>query len=539
MAPSRGSPAGGRRLWRSRSRVRILPCTSPYGQPMRLRSIPSPAARRRPWLALPLTAALVAAALLPGAARADGRTAAARQLVRTERALATVSRAGQAPGAGLDPRSAAARPFWAALRRLSGALDHADAGLRAGDATYFAALGEGTRALSEIEAVWARTRHRDPAVDAAVDALSTAYRRLRDGYGWEAYRRAQGGALGQGEAARFRALRRADARVAARLKAVAARAARAGDRAMAAELLRLRGQAERIVTAEMTLEAYLTAQLINDIVLGEWAASQQYVKPAYRTAWRQAAPTVEKLSTDPNIGFFFTADLSQAKAWTFDDGSGTPPTDDTPVDEVEIVDARPHATEGGAAGAPAASASAPSTAATPDDSSTADGQAGTAPADPARSAQPVNQARPIEPASPSASGEPAAQADPGAQANPGDEPDAEAGAANDPDASADPSAADPGATEPPASGDPRTEAPEPPDAAPADGGPAEPAKPSPPPDAGGSPAVQADPTALSADPGAGAEPAAEDDPGDDSGSTAGSAPPADPEPPPAQPFIHS
>jgi hypothetical protein len=292
------------------------------------------------------------------AARVDlGRASAARQLSRTERALAATVQAARAPRAELGRSASAARPFWDAVDRMSRALQQADAGLRAGDSRYFAGLGEGSRALAELEVVWARTR-RDPGVGAGIAALSTSYRRLRNGYGWEALRRRQGGALTAAETRRFHALQQADAQVAQHLKPVQAKAAKTGDKAMAEQLRRLREQAERVATAELTLEAYLTAELLHDIVQGEWAASQHYVKPAYRAAWRKAAPAIEKLATDPGVGFVFTADLSKAEAWSFDAGADEasaaaapaaptkPAVDDTPVDEVEIVEGRPHRTAG-------------------------------------------------------------------------------------------------------------------------------------------------------------------------------------------------
>ncbi len=307
------------------------------------------------------------AAGMPAAARADsGRASAARQLSRTERALAATVQAARAPRAELGRSASAARPFWDAVDRMSHALQQADAGLRAGGSRYFAGLGEGSRALAELEVVWARSRHRDPGVGAGIEALSKSYRRLRNGYGWEALRRRQGGALTAAETRRFHALQQADAHVAEHLKPVQAKAAKTGDKAMADQLRRLREQAERVATAELTLEAYLTAELLHDIVQGEWAASQHYVKPAYRAVWRKAAPAIEKLATDPGVGFVFTADLSKAEAWSFDAGADEaapaaaaeapaavapaaatkPAVDDTPVDEVEIVDGRPHRTAG-------------------------------------------------------------------------------------------------------------------------------------------------------------------------------------------------
>ena len=85
-------------------------------------------------------------------------------------------------------------------------------------------------------AAWARTPRRDATVDARMKSLSAAYRRLRNGYGWEALRRGRGGALTAAEASRFRALQQADAQLAAHLKPVQAKVAKAGDKAMAEQL---------------------------------------------------------------------------------------------------------------------------------------------------------------------------------------------------------------------------------------------------------------------------------------------------------------
>jgi len=346
--------------------------------------------RRSPTLLLLLGLA-AAVSVCAGAAEATepeaqldpGRALAARQLARVERALAATARAARAPGSGLSPDLASSQPFWGALGRMSHALERADAGLRAGDSQYFVALGEGSRALAELEVVWTRARRRNvdarSAVSSGVAALSASYRRLRNGYGWETLRRGQAGALTPAEARRFRALRLADAKIAARVKPVEAKAAKAGDRTMAEQLRRLREQAQRIAAAEATLEAYLTAELLNDLVQGSWAANASYVKPAYRAAWRKAAPTVERLATDPGIGFVFTADLSTAEAWSFAAAESAqaegaapaaadapaarpaarkaaPAAADTPVDDVEIVDGQPRRTEGVApeVGSPAA-----------------------------------------------------------------------------------------------------------------------------------------------------------------------------------------
>ncbi len=367
-------------------------------------------------------------AALPARAAEDGRAAAGRQLARTARALAATAQAAKAPQAGL-PRGG---PFRAALDRLAGALGRADAGLRAGDARYFAALSDGSRALAELEVVWARTPRRDPAVAARVSALSAAYRRLRNGYGWEALRRGQG-ALTAPETRRFHALQKADAQLAARLKPVQAKVAKAGDRAMADQVKRLREQAQRIATAELTLEAYLTAELLNDIVQGEWAASQHYVAKPYRAVWKKSAPAIEKLATDSSIGFVFAADLSKAEAWRFDDSGDAgeeaaaadreaaasapakaapaPARDETPVDEVEIVDGKPQRTEGVAPeeetsadpGAPAAGEAAPQT--TGDATTPATGEA--APTAPGASAPPATGETAAPPSAPAAEPSPA------------------------------------------------------------------------------------------------------------------------------------
>src|SRR5258708_3617761 len=87
---------------------------------------------RGAWLA---ALAAEAPASQPAAA---GRSAAARQLARAERALAATRRAAQAPRAELARSASGARPFWAALDRMSRAFEQADAGLRASDARYFA-----------------------------------------------------------------------------------------------------------------------------------------------------------------------------------------------------------------------------------------------------------------------------------------------------------------------------------------------------------------------------------------------------------------
>jgi hypothetical protein len=241
------------------------------------------------------------------------RTVGARQLVAIAKGGLTA--AAQAANGPLDPGQARNRPFWNAVDAMGRSLDAVETALAARSPSFFDTLGGGSRALAELKAVWSHAGVDDPAVRSGLETLSTSYQLLRGSYGWEALRRQQGGDLTADEQRRFQALQQSQAALASRLTALRYQAARAGERQAAADLARLVAQARRIAQAERTLDAYLAAQASAQALEGEWAGDSRSAQPAARKIWKKAAPLIEDLATDSNVGFVFSTDLSKVDGW--------------------------------------------------------------------------------------------------------------------------------------------------------------------------------------------------------------------------------
>ncbi|HTQ79649.1 MAG TPA: hypothetical protein VMM92_06610 [Thermoanaerobaculia bacterium] len=278
-------------------------------------------------------AALVATFMLVGMASAGKAAAAtvdARQLLTlAKNGLSATSRAA---ALALDRAQAKNRPFWSALDGMSRALDTVETDYLSKSPSFFDALGAGSRALATLETFWADTgvdELHGMGVSSGLQTLSTSYSLLRGSYGPEALRRQQGGSLTSQEQQRFQALQQNQAALARQLAALRTQAQRANDRQAAANLSRLIAQAQSIAQAEVTLEAYLAAQMSLEILQGEWSAAAQTAKPALRKAFKKTSSQVEDLSTDKSVGFVFTTDLSKVDGWA--------PLD-TPVEVPEGVD---------------------------------------------------------------------------------------------------------------------------------------------------------------------------------------------------------
>ncbi|HEV7515590.1 MAG TPA: hypothetical protein VGR07_04755 [Thermoanaerobaculia bacterium] len=251
-----------------------------------------------------------------GAAWAQGpavRTVSVRQLLGSARGALTA--AAQAANGPLSPGQAKNRPFWNAVDAMGRSLGAVETAFAARSPTFFDTLGAGSRTLAELKAVWSHAGVDAPAVRSGLETLSAAYGLLRGSYGWEALRRQQGGSLTADEQRRFQAMQQAEAALAERLVTLRSQAARAGDRQAKTDLDHLVAQARSLARAEMTLAAYLTAEVSAQTLQGEWAGDSRYAKPATRKAWKKAAPLVEDLTTNGNVGFVFSTDLSKVDGW--------------------------------------------------------------------------------------------------------------------------------------------------------------------------------------------------------------------------------
>jgi hypothetical protein len=244
---------------------------------------------------------------------APARTVGARQLLAIAKGGLTT--AAQAANGPLDPAQARNRPFWNAVDAMGRSLDAVETAFVAKSPSFFDTLGGGSRALAELKAVWSHAGVDDPAVRSGLETLSTSYQLLRGSYGWEALRRQQGGSLTADEQRRFQALQQTEAALASRLTALRYQEAQAGQRQAAADLARLVAQARRIAQAERTLDAYLAAQASAQALEGEWAGDSRAAQPAARKIWKKAAPLIEDLATDSNVGFVFSTDLSKVDGW--------------------------------------------------------------------------------------------------------------------------------------------------------------------------------------------------------------------------------
>jgi hypothetical protein len=252
----------------------------------------------------------------PASAVAQGapvQTIGARQLLAIARGgLSSAAEAAKAP---LNPTEKRHRPFWAGVDAMGRSLDAVQGAFLSRSPVFFDTLEAGSRALSALETVWSHAGVDDPGVRSGLEILSASYRLLRESYGREASRRRQGGSLTPEERQAFQAMQEAQAALARRWASLRRQAVRARDRQGAAELARLAAQARSIAQSELTLEAYLAARLSAEALQGEWEGESLAVKPALRKAWQQAAPLVEDLATDSNVGFVFSTDLSQVDAW--------------------------------------------------------------------------------------------------------------------------------------------------------------------------------------------------------------------------------
>jgi len=278
-------------------------------------------------------AATLACLAAPGARAATApRRADAYKLVQiAEDACRGAIHGLQAPGLG-GPQSA---PLRSALQRMGDSLAEIQARLDERDVRFFDMLSTGSRVLAEVAVIWPRSGLSDPVVDREIRSLDAAYGRLRNRYGAEWLRFQAGQALSAEELRRFQELQAMQAAFAARLAVLIEQAQLAGDAATVRDLSLLRNQANAIAQAPPTLDEMLNAEVVADVIQGEYDAVRD-ANPADNAEWDGADQVADELRTDPSVGFVFTADLRSAAKWTYTRVETDVPAD---VADADIADA--------------------------------------------------------------------------------------------------------------------------------------------------------------------------------------------------------
>ena len=268
-------------------------------------------------LALPLALPGAGWTVAPAPVAAD-----ARQLAQAvDAALAAAAQAAKEPKQGLDPRSPRHAPFLRALEGFRTRVHQIEEALAPRSSRFFLLVDQGSSDLGELRVAWARTGVRNEKISEAVRTASSSYRQLRAGYGREAVRRRQGGAMTDAERQQFQRLQGAEQRFAATLQALRDKARQRGDATSAAELERFRAEAESLAVAAADLSTYLNALIATSELRGEWHANAPYIRKAAPVAEFTAADeTVQDLYVDSDIGQVFTVDLGAVPA---DDAGGT------------------------------------------------------------------------------------------------------------------------------------------------------------------------------------------------------------------------
>lgn len=206
------------------------------------------------------------------------------------------------------------------LVNVGSALAAMQSTLAARDPHFFAAMGEGSRALVELQTVWRRGGPGGPAqpeISRGFADLSGSFRALRAAYGQEEVRRRDSRPLGAAEARQLARVQAAQRQLAARLQALAARARERQDQRLLAELSRLDAELGRLAAAPPTLDGYLNVLIRSDVVLGEWAAIGSLVQPEEQAEWAAADAAAQELTTDADTGFVLVADLGSGATWTY------------------------------------------------------------------------------------------------------------------------------------------------------------------------------------------------------------------------------
>ncbi|MEO8197610.1 MAG: hypothetical protein ABI689_12925 [Thermoanaerobaculia bacterium] len=267
-------------------------------------------------------AAAKPAAGKPAAKPAPGKQVNGKQLLaESKKAVAGILKASKASGGKLDPKNKKQAPFFGGIKELRASIADSEKKMKAKDKKLFDSLSKGSTALAKVKTAWPRTGVKDAKVDGYLGKLDNSYTALRARYGSEGLRAKQGGALSAKEKANFEKIKASQAEFANKLAPMQAKAKKNGDKGTEAELARLIAQSNKISTAQLSVDAFLTAMVLVDVLQGEWDCYSYYVGPDYRADWVQVDVWVEASFTSYDTMYWETVDTYSVESWDYWDAS--------------------------------------------------------------------------------------------------------------------------------------------------------------------------------------------------------------------------
>jgi hypothetical protein len=255
----------------------------------------------------------------PAAAKKDsGKTVSGKELLaEAKKAVAGILKESKASGGKLDPKSKKQAPFFSGLKELQSSLEESETKLKAKDKKLFDSLSKGSTALAKVKTAWPRLGVANAKVDGYLGKLDNSYSSLRSRYGSEGLRAKQGAALSAKEKANFEKVKTSQADFAKKLAPMQAKAKQKGDKGTDAQLSRLIAQSNKISSAQLTVDAFLTAMLLVDYLQGEWDCYSYYVGPEYRAAWVEIDVWVESSFTTYDTLYWETVDTYAVESWDY------------------------------------------------------------------------------------------------------------------------------------------------------------------------------------------------------------------------------
>ena len=258
----------------------------------------------------------------PVAKPAAGKQVTGKQLLaESKKAIAGILKTAKASAGKLDPKNKKQAPFFGGIKELQAAIEDSEKKLKAKDKKLFNSLSKGSTALAKVKTAWPRVGVKDAKVDGYLGKLDNAYTALRSRYGSEGIRAKQGGALSAKEKSNFEKVKSSQKELAAKLSPMQAKAKKNGDKGTAANLARLIDQSNKIATAQLTVDAFLTAMVLVDYLQGEWDCYSYYVGPDYRADWIAVDVWVEASFTSCDTLYWETVDTYSVESWDYWDVS--------------------------------------------------------------------------------------------------------------------------------------------------------------------------------------------------------------------------
>ena len=272
-------------------------------------------------------AAAKPAAAKPAAGKPAAKPAAGKQvngkqlLAESKKAVAGILKTAKASAGKIDPKNKKQAPFFGGIKELQASIADSEKKMKAKDKKLFDSLSKGSTALAKVKTAWPRTGAKDAKIDGYLAKLDNSYTALRSRYGSEGLRAKQGGALSAKEKANFEKVKASQAEFAKKLGPMQAKAKKNGDKGTDAELARLIAQSNKIATAQLTVDAFLTAMVLVDVLQGEWDCYSYYVGPDYRADWIQMDVWVETSFTSYDTMYWETVDTYSVESWDYWDVS--------------------------------------------------------------------------------------------------------------------------------------------------------------------------------------------------------------------------